>query len=211
MLLLPLLSSLVHDRHDLRARALVTVVVVQESHRIGAARDVASHHRGEVALYKCQVGQVIEGAPLILGIVLTRRQRSVQLLVAQLTVLLEKPVTVFVQFSLKFYAIHEAPLVESTLRRRRIAALITAPLISRRYIVVVTLRVSQDLLVVEVVDVDAHVGNDLCRYVGTFFLHVGDPVVRRVGLTLPVAENQDGERGRRASVSSRQYCELSSS
>jgi hypothetical protein len=115
---------------------------------------------------------VIERAPSILGVVLTRRQRSMQLVVTQLAVPLEKPVTVFVELSLQLYAIHGAPFVESALDGPRIATLVTAPLISRWFIVVVTLRVSQDLLIVEVVDVDAHVGNNLCRDVGTFFLHV---------------------------------------
>ena len=49
-----------------------------------------------------------------------------------------------------------------------------------------------DLRPGEVINIRANVGDDLCCNVFTMLLRIGDPLVRRICLSIPVAKQQDG-------------------
>src|SRR5580704_6351836 len=56
----------------------------------------------------------------------------------------------------------------------------------------VVMRELDDLRPAEVINIRAHVGDDLCCNVFTMLLGIGDPLVRRICLSIPVAKQQDG-------------------
>jgi hypothetical protein len=70
-------------------------------------------------------------------------------------------------------------------RRRLIARSAPAPEPLYREIVVSEL---DDLVSGEVIDVRANVGDNLCRHVLVMLLRIGDPLVRRICLPVPVAQ-----------------------
>ena len=96
--------------HDLVARSGCPSSSFKKTDGIGTAFEVSPHHGVEVAFDQRQVGEVIERRPVILRVVLTLGEWSMQLLVAQSAVLHEQPVTTFVEFGLEFDTIH-SPLL----------------------------------------------------------------------------------------------------
>jgi hypothetical protein len=105
---LPFIGHGMHARHNLGHSAGVSVGIGAQANGIFMPGHVATNHPRKVVLNQRQVGQMVERAPQVRGVMLARSKPAVDLFLSQRGVFIEQPNPAFVQLLFDFETSHSA-------------------------------------------------------------------------------------------------------